>query len=371
MLPDYLNEFQEAPEYEGILGPHSQVNLYLGQSATLTYLVDGNPASFDKLHTSNGDLSWKFVGKPNNPAASSAEITAKKSGRMVTVYAEIGDRRASNDVHVPIIASSSDSGNYAAAKQRNVYIYERPAGATSGLDMTVPCKILGEIRYSSLFANYYYVRLPNGNNRFVKKSETITGPEPTILTAPRGPFMDAWTAAFKWANHVHSSSLYVRHEYASVIYKSGAQYYLTETVFGLPHEVDPIVEQVSADQRVAVVHTHIFGNTFSGTLGRPELGGDIGFSDGWGLDCYVSAPTTRLGTSAFQLLRYTPPTGIQTVGTISPPIGTITLRSLSATERTDLAALHSNSWNSHLPCFFSIADPCHNMLWPTSPWPPV
>jgi len=181
---------------------------------------------------------------------------------------------------------------------------------------------------------------------------------PTIPIAPRGPFETADDAAFAWANHIHSTSLFTRHEHGVIIYLTApGEYYLTRTASGSPHcidEMNDLVDEVPPGAtKVAGVHTHLFGNDYSAE--------DITWGCFWPMDMYISAPTTWGCRTSFYLRRYTASTSSNDV------LGAVSLRPLSESERAALTAIYEASWNAHLPCYRSECPPSGG--WPTRPWP--
>lgn len=160
---------------------------------------------------------------------------------------------------------------------------------------------------------------------------------PIITGAPQGAsttYTTADAAALAWANYVHSSTYYIRFEFAANIYvNSSGTYYLSATVAGAPHSVSP-PSVPSGTTRVAYIHSHPNGNEFSD--------GDKEYGDYYGINGYVSAPTTYGGTSAFRLLRYNVSNKTTTV------VQAISLRSLSSVERITLLAIYQDLWYNHI-----------------------
>jgi len=187
-----------------------------------------------------------------------------------------------------------------------------------------------------------------------------------VPTAPRGPFSSADDAALAWANHIHSTSLFIRHEHGVIIYRTEPGVYrLTRTVSGLPHSVgamNDLFDTVpSGATGVAGVHTHHFGPNFSGINDDPPSG-DIDWAHFFDVDVYISAPTTRGSRTSFHLRRYTVSTSENT------RIAFVSLRPLSESEREALVVIYRATWNAHLPCSRNDCPPPGG--WPTSPWPP-
>ncbi|MCL2354674.1 MAG: Ig-like domain-containing protein, partial [Oscillospiraceae bacterium] len=162
----------------------------------------------------------------------------------------------------------------------------------------------------------------------------LTGTHPTISTAPRGPFSSTTAAARAWANHMHSTSFFVRHEHAAAIYRvSPGVYRLTATVGGTPHSVASPIQVPRGTTLVADVHSHPISHEIGDEDKRVSRRLDI--------ITYVSAPTTFGGTNNFHLLRYTP-NGSTT------NLGRITLRALSQRECAELTEIYRASWNRHI-----------------------
>ena len=188
---------------------------------------------------------------------------------------------------------------------------------------------------------------------------------PTIAGAPQGPYTTANAAATAWANYVYSTSLYVRYEFYAGIYEpTPGIFRLTRTASGTPHSgagLNIILDEIPANQRVAYIHTH--PNTHGFT--EPDL--DYGVS--YGIDAYVAAPTAYMGTSDFHLVWFDHINHSIVADTI--PLGPVTLRSLSTTERTNLASIYLNSWIDHLTPQHGNSFGCSDRQWPTYPWPPA
>jgi len=173
MFPDYeYGDEYDSPgtvsEYEGVVKP-AQVNLPQRGRAMLHYKSYSGATTPVGWETSHKDL--KIIGMGNTVA----EIIAEKGPRMVKAYATINGKKASNEVDVPIF-TGIPNGTYIVAKSSGKYAYMKPGDNTDriSLSTTQTCRILGEMSYvsvSQLNINYYYVRLPNGNNRFVKQSD--------------------------------------------------------------------------------------------------------------------------------------------------------------------------------------------------------
>ena len=114
---------------------------------------------------------------------------------------------------------------------------------------------------------HYYATADDGTwtQKAVWEPVVIPSLHPTTTTAPRGPFVSANAAALAWANHMHSTSLYARHEHAAVIYQAASgEFYLTKTVSGSAHSVPIPINEVPTDsQKVAYIHSHVYGSRFS------------------------------------------------------------------------------------------------------------
>lgn len=190
---------------------------------------------------------------------------------------------------------------------------------------------------------------------------------PTRITAPRRSFPSADDAARAWANHMHSTSLFTRHEHGAVIYRvSRGVYRLTRTVSGAPHQAVGMTALLSevppGATRVAGVHTHHFGPNFSGVRENPPTG-DIGWAHGNNVDMYVSAPTSWGNRRSFHLRRYSVSRRTNVL------LGSIYLRNLSLSEQVALATLYWQSWYDHLHSCDRNDCPVPGG-WPTFPWPP-
>jgi hypothetical protein len=177
--------------------------------------------------------------------------------------------------------------------------------------------------------------------------------------APMEPFASADEAALAWSNYIYSTSLYTRHEYAALIYRTAPGVFrLSTMVNGEPHSVVPGAGRVPSNATLmAGIHTHPNGNEFSPA--------DKNWAVNAALNIYVAAPTTYGGTSEFQLRRYNHSSGDD------DRVNEVTLRHLDAI-RADLEFTFRPSWDAHFnskgrcPEGFS----CHKISWPTTPWPP-
>ncbi len=168
------------------------------------------------------------------------------------------------------------------------------------------------------------------------------------------PYKSADEAAMAFANSTYSSSVYIRHEYGTVIYSMTSNgtttYDYATPVAGTPHSVGysnvVIPDGVTI---VATAHTHPNSNVFSG-IQTGASSGDIPNAIARGLDSYLVGPNLILQkfsvSSKF----------ISIVGKATPT-------TLTNQQRETLVAQFWESWNQHLgTCQFG----CENMIWPTA-----
>ena len=360
MLPNSVNSnHANSAEYEGEIKP-GQVNLYYTtkQTATLTYVPkDGtiDDALTLEWEASHSDLKVEKLHIPKS--LPKAKITAENGPRMVQVYVKISGKRASSDAYVPTIKYSNE-GYFAAAKPSTYgkYYYERPSTSSKKLLVGKQLlQVLGEAKGG--LTNYYYVRLPNGNNRFVKKNDVVLNVNPILSSSPKGPYLTAGAAALDWANHVYSASVYIRHEFGATIYKKNdGLFYITAPVSGDPDSTFTNRGGVPAHQRVAEIHTHPGDiNMFSNA--------DLDLANKYEIDSYLVA--SALHEDGFHVTKYTFSTK-----TVEPtPIGTVTMRSISATDRSTLESTYYDSWWGHFDAQGICKNNCQELSWPASPWP--
>ena len=190
---------------------------------------------------------------------------------------------------------------------------------------------------------------------YVLKDDTHE--HPTVPFAPQGPFRTPDEAAIAWANHIYSTSLFVRHEHGAMIYRTApGEYRISRTISGSPHDVSVPLIGIPAHQRIAFVHTH--PNTMGFTPDDKQL------ARTQGINAYVATPSDS--SWVFHLWRYHRPTPSQAED--ERVIRNVDLKPLSTAEQAILMNLYQDSWDNHLPCIHPFG--CNNMQWPTSPWPP-
>ena len=114
------------------------------------------------------------------------------------------------------------------------------------------------------------------------------------------PYESAEEAAKAFSEATYSASLYIRHEYATIIYSrtiNGVTTYgYTTPVLGDPHDIRISVSDNDIPfetTKVAVAHTHPNSDEFSGE-NSDTLEGDILMANTLGLDCYVVGPSLKL-----------------------------------------------------------------------------
>ncbi len=167
------------------------------------------------------------------------------------------------------------------------------------------------------------------------------------------PYSSADEAAMAFANDTYSSSLYIRHEYGTVIYSktiNGVTTYDYATpVVGEPHGVGySDIKIPFGAKKVATAHTHPNSNSFSGSEPNATQG-DIPNANERNLDSYVIGPNLNLQKYSVASLK------ISSVGTASPT-------PLTQSQQAALASQYQSSWDSHLgSCNFG----CETMVWPT------
>lgn len=165
-------------------------------------------------------------------------------------------------------------------------------------------------------------------------------------------YISADLAAASFSTEIYATSLYVRHEYSTEIYKvtenGRTLYYYTEPAAGSPHTATGIDMNRVPDNGIAVAysHTHIFSTVFSGD--------DIKFANLYRIDAYVSGPDFLVRKYDFS------------EGQNSIVIGTITPTPLTEAEKQTLQTQFYNSWHGH---FVNGVCPngfgCENIIWPT------
>ncbi|MCL1832130.1 MAG: hypothetical protein FWG45_04365 [Oscillospiraceae bacterium] len=186
-------------------------------------------------------------------------------------------------------------------------------------------------------------------------------PHPTLANSPKGPYNTVDAAALAWANYVYRTSLFVMHEHSAVIYKmsdSANVFYLTPSHSGYQHGTG-LPTPPDGTIRVATIHTHPGGSSdFSGTIsGDKEDKGDIPNAIRRGLDSYVVARTSN-GADTYRLRKFTFSTLQKST------VGTVTLRSMTSSERTALTNYYRTSWNNHIPDCKQL-----NKCTTSTPWP--
>ena len=173
-------------------------------------------------------------------------------------------------------------------------------------------------------------------------------PDPAPL-----PYKTADEAAMAFANSIYSSSIYVRHEYGTVIYSSTTNgtttYDFATPVAGSPHSVGyGDVKIPAGTTKVATAHTHPNSNSFSG-LQPGATSGDIPNAIRRGLDSYVIGPNLNLQ-------KYSISSGTVSIVGVASPV------TLTSQQQATLVSQFQISWDNHLgTCEFG----CEHMTWPT------
>ena len=173
----------------------------------------------------------------------------------------------------------------------------------------------------------------------------------TVAAHAKTGYASPEDAAVAFANEIYSSSLYIRHEYGTLIYSitvgGVTRFYYADPVAGNPHGtgtayLDTVIP--AGVDVVATAHTHPNSNTFSSS--------DISNANKRGLDNYVLGPSLNV-------LKYD-----VSAGQVVPnPVGQATLRPLSDIEKMQLYRRFESSWNNHT-CNFLYCN--NNGAWPTS-----
>ena len=170
-----------------------------------------------------------------------------------------------------------------------------------------------------------------------------------ILSGKLLPYDSADEAAIAFSNEVYSSSLYIRHEYATIIYSFTCRgittYSYATPVVGEPHRVN--INRVFVYDEVTVVacaHTHPNSSWFSD--------GDIDVANNLGIDAYVIGPDLLLK-------RYE----CYCDNTIGDYVKLISPIALTIEQKNALVDQYSVSWDNHVSkgCEFN----CASIAWPT------
>ena len=167
------------------------------------------------------------------------------------------------------------------------------------------------------------------------------------------PYKSADEAAKAFSEETYSSSLYIRHEYATEIYSrtinGETTYNYNAPHAGSPHSVTLGTSIPSGTRLVAYAHTHPNSNKFSG-LEAGATKGDIPVAKSLGVNAYVVGPDLLLQ-------RYNVTTNtVDEIGSISPII-------LTDAQQAALVSEFQASWNAHITkeCGFG----CRSKVWPT------
>ena len=165
-------------------------------------------------------------------------------------------------------------------------------------------------------------------------------------------YASADSAALAFATEIYATSLYIRHEYSTEIYKvtknGKTLYYYTEPAAGSPHSSSGIdMGRVpSYGTAVAYSHTHPNSNSFSSS--------DISFANYYQIDAYFNGPN-------LSVQKYDYSTGQHPI-----PIATITPTPLTDEQKQALQTEFYDSWYGHIvngSCSNGFG--CGNMTWPT------
>jgi hypothetical protein len=162
-----------------------------------------------------------------------------------------------------------------------------------------------------------------------------------------GPYSSADEAAKAFSKLIYNSSLYIQHEYATVIYSMNIDgeivYDYVTPWAGTPHEVEINMTVPSEATIVAYAHTHPNGDRFSGN--------DIMIAKTYEIDAYVVGPD-------YYLKKYDWKSGE------AVRIGKIRAVSLSDEDKARLEDEFADSWNEHIsqPCKYE----CDKKIWPTA-----
>ena len=156
-------------------------------------------------------------------------------------------------------------------------------------------------------------------------------------------------AAMAFATRIYASSLYIRHEYATEIYKvtrnGSTLYFYTPPSPGKPHYCYIVPSRVPDNGTiVAYSHTHPNSNQFSSA--------DITIANDLKIDAYFNGPNLQVKKFEYRTGQY------------PIDVGTITPTPLSDTEKQALQVAFSESWYEHLTdgsCNFN----CDEKTWPT------
>jgi hypothetical protein len=232
----------------------------------------------------------------------------------------------------------------------------------SGLSTTNINRIIGNLTPGTDYKLRVGAHNAGGTTWSVFTEPFTTLLHPTVPNTPTGPFPNANTAALAWSNYIYSTSLFIVHEHAAMIYRTApGVYWLTATRSGGSHVVSPPRHLIPADaDRIAGVHTHPNGPEFS-----PD---DRGWARSNRIPLYAAAPTS-IGATTFRLMRFDSTEHEDGEYDVISNI-TLNLVDLTLTNRTTLENIYRLGWERHLPC---SADPdflCNTRIWPRTPWPP-
>ena len=144
------------------------------------------------------------------------------------------------------------------------------------------------------------------------------------------------SAALAFATEIYATSLYIRREYSTEIYKvtknGKVLYYYAEPAAGSPHSSSGIDmgRALSYGTAVAYSHTHPNSNSFSSS--------DISFANYYQIDAYFNGPN-------LSVQKYDCSTGQHPI-----PIATITPTPLTDEQKQALQTEFYDSWYGHIVC---------------------
>ena len=154
-------------------------------------------------------------------------------------------------------------------------------------------------------------------------------------------------AAKAFSEEVHSSSMYIRHEYGTEIYSrvinGEKKYTYSPPRVGAPHKVMVGYATPRGTEYVAFAHTHPNNDDFSAR--------DIELANKYGVDAYVAGPSGNLR-------KYDLSTSV------SVDIATLSPKPLTNYQCTMLSSKYRFSWEYHLVTPADIGFGCSSKTWP-------
>lgn len=366
----YIQDYSNDRYYDIRPMTNSALGLYAPLASSSTHTVTAN-----SMATTDG---WYDI-----PQTQRWTIQTNASGGYVTLLNAFSDNGG-------YLATPSNSTNGAAISTTTTlstncrWILERYTGEKIDSVKMTSFKSSVECGQSFTYTAYMYddqigvngpVTYRVGNNDYSATDKATIDSNTGELTALDGgvikvgvtytnaPWIWWWTvtvdgyasadsAALAFATEIYATSLYIRHEYSTEIYKvtknGKTLYYYTEPAAGSPHSSSGIdMGRVpSYGTAVAYSHTHPNSNSFSSS--------DISFANYYQIDAYFNGPN-------LSVQKYDYSTGQHPI-----PIATITPTPLTDEQKQALQTEFYDSWYGHIvngSCSNGFG--CGNMTWPT------